>query len=757
MAISLGLSSVSSPALAEQAPAAGQYEIHVKAASLAEALAILARQTGATIGTPGQLPLVPTKAIQGRMTIEAALRQLLAGTGLHAVPVRMHAYRIEARQDLVRSPRISVVPPEGIGQPIEVTATKRPELLGALPLSVFVAQPRQIEMQGSLSGSDAIARLDERVTLVGMGPGRNRIFLRGIADSPFNGPAQSTVGVMFGDGRLTYSAPDPDIRLIDVARVEVLDGPQGFLQGAGAIGGLYRIVPNQPVLGRTEASTTVAGSTLKDGSQGFSGAGMLNLPIAESSALRAVVYGEKMPGWIDTGVRHDTNRGDLFGLRLAWTANIAPNWQIDLGALHQRLAVADSEYVAAPMLRQRTLAGSEPHDNDLDHLTARIEGQIGAMRLVGQTSKTWHEASDTYVDPQGGHAVDDRRFRTWDNEVRLDGHDGKFRWLVGISYVMAQQNLARTYSADLSQSVRAGQASARTSHDLALFGSVDVPIGQAFDLSVGGRLLRGTVEDVIDMPAGRFAASTSKIALTPAITLAWRRDSNDSIYLRGSTGFRQGGLTQGTGGVFKTDGDELRSVELGWRHQTPGLVLEANLHHGQWRDIQSDVLLANGQIVTRNIGDANLNGLNMRAEIALSEGWAVSGGVYLLATQFDTIQAGDGDTPLPFAAPVQGRIQISKEAQWGKWRGTVQGDLSYVGSRDFFIRSETSSRLAPLSQFGASVRLQRDRLTLMLRGSNLLDSRRPDFAFGNPLSAASQTQLSAPPPRSIEVSVALKF
>src|SRR3546814_3098560 len=79
-----------------------------------------------------------------------------------------------------------------------------------------------------------------------LGAGRNKLFIRGIADSSFTGPTQATVGQYLGDIRLSYNAPDPDLRLYDVDNVEVLEGPQGTLYGAGSLGGIIRVVPNAP-------------------------------------------------------------------------------------------------------------------------------------------------------------------------------------------------------------------------------------------------------------------------------------------------------------------------------------------------------------------------------------------------------------------------------------------------------------------------------------------------------------------------------
>lgn len=376
------------------------------------------------------------------MTAATALSRLLDGTHLRAVAVGPSAYRIEQANLAPRRTNAPAPPPLVIGDPIEVTARKQPELLGALPLSIFVGQPAEIGLRGEVAGTSAIAALDERMTLAGAGPGRNRLFLRGIADSPFNGPTQATVGVMFDESRLTYSAPDPDVRLVDVARVEVIDGPQGFLHGAGAIGGLYRIIPNQPDPRQVSASLSAGVSSVTDGGHGYLGNAMVNLPLSGSSAVRLVSYGERMPGWIDTGERRDSNSGSLFGVRLALKASLSPEWDIKLSGLHQRLAIDDTQYVSGEGDRSRSAQRPEPHDNDLDHLAVRLQGKLGSARLVAISAKTWHEASEAFdASPNAERALDNRQYSTWDNEVRADGQSGNVKWLAGLSYVFARQDL----------------------------------------------------------------------------------------------------------------------------------------------------------------------------------------------------------------------------------------------------------------------------------------------------------------------------
>jgi len=113
-----------------------------------------------------------------------------------------------------------------------------------MPVAVQVITEIDCSVLARCPGTSAIASLADGMALSNLGPGRNRAFLRGVADSPFNGVTQSTVAIEVDDARVTFNAPDPELRLVDIKQVEVLEGPQGPLHGTGSLGGVYRILPN---------------------------------------------------------------------------------------------------------------------------------------------------------------------------------------------------------------------------------------------------------------------------------------------------------------------------------------------------------------------------------------------------------------------------------------------------------------------------------------------------------------------------------
>ncbi len=135
-----------------------------------------------------------------------------------------------------------------------MTAQKRQQALDEIPMSLVVVTPEGTAPGGVGAGSRELGLSVEGIAVTNLGPGRNREFIRGVADSPFSGVSQSTVAVQLDEARVIFDAPDPDLRLVDIERVEILKGPQGPLYGSGALGGIYHLVTRKPQLDKTTAT-----------------------------------------------------------------------------------------------------------------------------------------------------------------------------------------------------------------------------------------------------------------------------------------------------------------------------------------------------------------------------------------------------------------------------------------------------------------------------------------------------------------------
>ena len=387
--------------------------------------------------------------------------------------------------------------PDAPAQDIVITARKQSEILSSVAAPVAVYVPDDQRRPGVAGTAHDVARGTEGLALTNGGPGRDRPFIRGFADSPFNGFSQSTVSIQLDDARVTYDAPEPGLRLVDVARVEVLKGPQGPLYGTGALGGVYRVVTNRPVLGLTEGSSGFGFSSTSNGGIGGQAEGALNLPlVSDYVAVRIVGYAAADPGWIDdVSRRRNSNRSQTLGGRIALRVAPADGWTIDLSALAQSIDARDSQYVdRVGDDLARDVPIREPRFGRVRMVQGTLAGSVGSLRLTAVTSQTWQDQRDIYDASATAPALgvtapaayrDTRIYRVFDQEIRLGSSAGsRVAWVAGVSYLLA----TTVASGDLSTGANAWSpffALQRRVSETAIFADGSLPLSDR--PSVGDR------------------------------------------------------------------------------------------------------------------------------------------------------------------------------------------------------------------------------------------------------------------------------
>ncbi len=180
-----------------------------------------------------------------------------------------------------------------------VSAQKRNESLQDVPLSIQAIGQQQLAELKVDDFSDYVKFLPN-VSYQTAGPGFSRPYMRGVAsgeNANHSGPLPS-VGVYLDEQPITTITGPLDVQVYDIARVEVLAGPQGTLYGASSQAGTIRIITNKPDPDAFDAGFQVTGSTL-EGDLGYVGQGFLNVPIGEKAAIRLVGWHKNEPGYID--------------------------------------------------------------------------------------------------------------------------------------------------------------------------------------------------------------------------------------------------------------------------------------------------------------------------------------------------------------------------------------------------------------------------------------------------------------------------
>ncbi len=183
-----------------------------------------------------------------------------------------------------------------------VTAQKREQSLQEVPVSVAVFSAELMDKLNARDFSD-FADMVPGMTFATTGSvGNSNYFIRGIGQVG-QGLSPTTAVYLDETPLQTHTlqgSSQPDPVLFDVARIEVLRGPQGVLFGSSAMGGTVRIVTNQPDASQFESMVDVGISSITDGDQSWDVRAMVNIPLVDDTlALRVVGTRGFDGGWID--------------------------------------------------------------------------------------------------------------------------------------------------------------------------------------------------------------------------------------------------------------------------------------------------------------------------------------------------------------------------------------------------------------------------------------------------------------------------
>jgi len=200
---------------------------------------------------------------------------------------------------------------------IQVTATKRTESIQAIPVTVSALSGEALENLGVDNFQDYVEFLPN-VVFQGTGPGQNEIYIRGAATSQTNiavstvQALQPSVAFYLDEQPVSMQGRNLDIYAADVARVEVLPGPQGTLFGASSQSGTVRMITNKPNFSGFAGGMDLGTSFTKDGEMSNSVEAFLNFTPADDLAVRVTVYNDNQGGWIDN-IRNEPGQGGFAG------------------------------------------------------------------------------------------------------------------------------------------------------------------------------------------------------------------------------------------------------------------------------------------------------------------------------------------------------------------------------------------------------------------------------------------------------------
>ncbi len=331
----------------------------ISAQPLAQALAAFAEQTGVQlVYVSGVVRNQRSHAIPAGLTAQDALAALLQGTGLRGQFLTANSVRILA----LAPPRATLAKSLTVEQPpneIVITASRRSENLQDVAITVQAVTGDQLNSLNLRSFEDLL-RYTTNVTTSGNGPATGNIFIRGLGSIGIGNQTQATaapfpnVALYLDEQSMQFPSRNNSVYIVDMERIEVLEGPQGTLFGGGAQAGVIRYITNKPKLATTSAEFSAGYGYTAGGADNSQLNAVLNIPLGDTLAVRAVAFNEHQGGYIANVpsriaypanspqvlagvnpsannaalVQTDTNPIDYQGVRAAVLWQFAPGWDV---------------------------------------------------------------------------------------------------------------------------------------------------------------------------------------------------------------------------------------------------------------------------------------------------------------------------------------------------------------------------------------------------------------------------------------------
>lgn len=617
---------------------------------------------------------------------------------------------------------------------VVVTATKRgAEDVQNVPIAITAESQATLEAKGAIEFSD-YARSVPSLSFVDSGPAFKTYVIRGINAT---GTGVATVGQYVDDILITGDLRQPDLRLFDVARIEVLRGPQGTLYGSGSLSGTIRTITNQPSTAAFSVDTLLRTSNTEHGAENYNGAITVNAPITGTVAFRGTAYEDDESGFIDNVRLHDTgvNAEHTSGGHAALLAKLGDDTRLTANIFYQRTVTDGRDIVV-------TADGNLGKYNTDQYVHDPFRSQFKIYNLTLNHDFHWArlDFSTSYFDraddnkfdstlydlsfgpdffPSIGISTPDALTDQYDtsryvtNELRLASNlGGRSEFVVGLF----QQHLLTSFetlvaTVDPDGYLKAplepvfGQLQAHSTNQYALYGEYSYKFSDKLTGLVGARAFRADESDDLNSthPFGGFSPPVATPTLyshahkvTPKFYLSYQITPAAMVYATVSEGFRIGG-----GNLVNVmplppqdrtyQPDWLWNYEIGaktsWldRH----LIANTSLYYIKWSNIQISDFTDDTNALTyiANAGRARVYGSEFEVEARVTRELTVGGSLALMEAQLREDQPATNPQYAAHAGDLFPNVPQVSGSLFAEYRhdlapslqGFVRVDHSYTG------------------------------------------------------------------------------
>ena len=297
--------------------------------------------------------------------------------------------------------------------------------------------------------------------------GSTSAFIRGVGN--FSAAVTSDPAVAFNyDGVYVGRINSTNGTFYDLARVEVLKGPQGTLYGRNATAGVINVIPNQPKIGELSGYATASYGNYN----ALAAEAAINIPVGENSAIRVSGTITNRDGYLSNGVSDDKTQA----LRVQFKSEVTPDLTVRLAFDYTHLGgkgpgftwinrhvlnQATGQFVVTPTNIPRSESFLSPasqafwtglpaglfpparttrdpfpdifRDNDFYGVTGEVSYDTGAGVLTIIPAVRWDKIENR--NPAGGFAAYNFQKDTqYSIETRFAGKAGMFDYTLGFFY-----------------------------------------------------------------------------------------------------------------------------------------------------------------------------------------------------------------------------------------------------------------------------------------------------------------------------------
>ncbi|MCW6529057.1 TonB-dependent receptor [Sphingomonas sp. MMSM20] len=614
---------------------------------------------------------------------------------------------------------------------ILVTARKRSERLQDTPISISAETAESMARKGIANIAD-IARQTPGLQYGDFGDMKlSPTSLRGVTGSSGSAGADPAIGY-YVDEIYQAQGPGADLDLYDIARVEVLRGPQGTLFGRNTIGGVISITTERP-------SDTFAASVTADiGNYDARRIGAsISGPIVPGAIAGKLAFVKDQRGGFERNVwlNRDVNNHDSWALRGQLLFDLGTTTSLLLtgsyrAADQEQLVFETRRYNLDADLPKALVAlglplNTDPFDRKVYSdspnkerlrawdVAATFKTRIGDVGVTNVAAYHWHDyfsRADTDRSPlKMLYDGDPERVWRWSEELRFDLSTGPIDWLAGLyyfrqksrnqSFVEIGADLAANLGAPELAGFRSGSNGELDTTSKAAFLSATWKIAPRLDLTLGGRYTRDekTIHyvqvDAIDLLGGNtdVRASGAWSQFTPNANLRFRITPTVMAYATASKGFKSGGFNDALGSA---DGiafgpESLWNYELGLKTESFNrrLVINAALYYMKWDKIQLsednpatpvyDPIILNG-------GRAHSKGIEVEMTARPTDRLTLGGNVSLQDAKYENghLPTGEPLNHIPYAPGYTGGANAEYRLPVAQW-----GTLAFYG--EYLLRGRT--------------------------------------------------------------------